>query len=386
MPRQLAEAHEHQARPRSSRRARRSAPRSTWRARCGSGTCGARSAGRRGRRRCRSSTPPNTSRRIQPFGAERPASGAPAGTAGARGRAGGRTRAGRRRARRTPSRSRPTSPSRGSGRENAPTAARTTPIATSSRPLPSSGLGTPRRGRASARARSRTAAKRRIAGGLEERGTPRRAANTATTTAAAMATPPRHEDDEEDRDEDDGGERALAHPPALPAEPAVAPGELEQRRVERVGPEVGPERLAEHELGVGGLPDEEVATAARRRSGSEVGVGQAGRVERVADRRLVDRPRAATPSADEPPDRVDELRPAGVVQGDVEVQPLAAARSRRAPPRWTRGSRRAARRAGRAAGPARPGPRARRSRCGWPPRGGRTARRPRRPSGPSSRG
>src|SRR3954464_7588843 len=47
--------------------------------------------------------------------------------------------------------------------------------------------------------------------------------------------------------------------PSLPPEPAVSAGELQQGGVERVRAEVRPQALREHELGVGGLPDEEVA-------------------------------------------------------------------------------------------------------------------------------
>ena len=66
--------------------------------------------------------------------------------------------------------------------------------------------------------------------------------------------------------------------------------ELQERRVERLGPEVRPERLAPIELGVGGLPDQEVRQALLA-SGpdQQVRVGQARRVQRGTDGGLVDR-------------------------------------------------------------------------------------------------
>ena len=55
------------------------------------------------------------------------------------------------------------------------------------------------------------------------------------------------EDDEQDGDEDGGADRALTHRPwsvRSAPEAALTAGELEQRRVERVGAEVGPQRVA----------------------------------------------------------------------------------------------------------------------------------------------
>ena len=56
----------------------------------------------------------------------------------------------------------------------------------------------------------------------------------------------------------------------------------------------------------------------------------------------------------EAPERVDELRPAGVVEGDVEEQPVAAGRLVEGALDRAARLRRAARRAGRGAGPGRP--------------------------------
>ena len=99
--------------------------------------------------------------------------------------------------------------------------------------------------------------------------------------------------------------------------------ELEERGVERVRSEVGPERLGEVELGVGRLPDEEVRQALLAAGpDDEVRVRQADRVQRRADGGLVD-VLGRDAARGEPPERVDELGPAGVVEGDVEQEPLA---------------------------------------------------------------
>ena len=117
--------------------------------------------------------------------------------------------------------------------------------------------------------------------------------------------------------------RGSAAPRALPAEPARAPGELEQRLVEGGRAEVRPQAVGEHELGVGGLPDEEVADPLLAAGADdEVGVRQAARVQRLADRPLVDLVGRDARGGDRP-ERVDELRPARVVPRDVEVEPGA---------------------------------------------------------------
>ncbi len=152
-----------------------------------------------------------------------------------------------------------TSPSRGSIRENAPTPASTTPTATQQGALVAVGPHVGREHEARPRARSRTAAatgtpppsgagtprcRRRSRRGRGPRRSP-----TARATAR-RAGPGRGR-----------GPRGLgsAAPRALPAEPARAPGELEQRLVEGGRAEVRPQAVGEHELRVGGLPDEEVA-------------------------------------------------------------------------------------------------------------------------------
>src|SRR6185436_3492909 len=71
---------------------------------------------------------------------------------------------------------------------------------------------------------------------------------------------------------------------------SLASRELQECRVECLGPEIGPERLAPVELGVGGLPDQEVRQALfPAGADDEVRIGHAGGVQRVVDRRLVDR-------------------------------------------------------------------------------------------------
>jgi hypothetical protein len=109
-------------------------------------------------------------------------------------------------------------------------------------------------------------------------------------------------------------------------EPAVAAGELEEGGVEGVRPEVGPERVGGEQLGVRGLPDEEVREALlAARPDDEVRIGQAARVQRVRDRLLVD-PGGVHAARREPPERIDELRPSGVVECDVQEEAVATRR------------------------------------------------------------
>ena len=116
----------------------------------------------------------------------------------------------------------------------------------------------------------------------------RRRAKTSRAAKTVTTRDGRGEDDaadgqdhEQDRDEDRGADAPARAPlPRLASEPALASGELEEGRVERGRPEVGPEGLAEVELGVGRLPDEEVREALLAAGPDhEVGVGQAGRVQ-----------------------------------------------------------------------------------------------------------
>src|SRR5262245_14381988 len=112
--------------------------------------------------------------------------------------------------------------------------------------------------------------------------------------------------------------------PSLPTVPARPPCELEQRGVERVGTEVGPQAVGEHELRVGRLPDEEVADPLLAAGpDDEVGVGQAARVQGLADRPLVD-VLGRDAGGGDAPERVHELGAAGVVPRDVEVEARAA--------------------------------------------------------------
>src|SRR5689334_24586715 len=112
----------------------------------------------------------------------------------------------------------------------------------------------------------------------------------------------------------------------LAAEASMAAGELEQRGVERIGPEVGPQRVAAVELRVRRLPDEEVREPLLAAGPDhEIRVGQAGGVERGADRLLVDL-LGRDAARGETTERVHELGAAGVVEGDVEQQSLASGR------------------------------------------------------------
>ena len=84
--------------------------------------------------------------------------------------------------------------------------------------------------------------------------------------------------------------------------------------------EVGPERVGEDELGVGRLPEHEVRDPELAGGADQqVDLGQLGRVEARRDRRLVDLVgREAV--LDAAARRLDELRPAAVVEGDPEVR------------------------------------------------------------------
>ena len=273
-------------------------------------------------------------------------------------------------------------PSFGSSRVNAPTPTSTMPTATSSRPLPSQDLrGTPRRARRRGRGPIPSDGERRVAGAAEE---PERLHGgedrDQRDRGGQRPPPPRNERRRA------GPERARAALIARcrmvrPARPVSARSGVCGWRTpssaasKASGPKSGQSGLARVELGVGRLPDQEVATAAaRRRSGSR-GPGP-GRPAVYSARAIAASSISSGGIAarDEAPHGVDDLRPAGVVERDVEQQPVAVGgRLERLVDRRP-GSRRAARRGGRAAGPGRPARAARRSRCGSPPRAARTAR------------
>src|SRR4029077_1653181 len=106
-------------------------------------------------------------------------------------------------------------------------------------------------------------------------------------------------------------------------EAAVTTRELEERGVERVRPEVRPERLTPVELRVGRLPDKEVRQALlAARPDDEIRVRQADGVEGRTDSGLVD-VLGRDPARRERPERVDQFGPPGVVEGDVQEQPIA---------------------------------------------------------------
>ena len=75
---------------------------------------------------------------------------------------------------------------------------------------------------------------------------------------------PEGQDDEQDRDEDGGADRPLAHassPARQRPNRRWRRGVLEEGGVEGVGSELRPEQVGEVQLGVLGLPDQEVADA-----------------------------------------------------------------------------------------------------------------------------
>src|SRR3954468_12169546 len=67
-------------------------------------------------------------------------------------------------------------------------------------------------------------------------------------------------------------------------EPPLPRAVLLQRRLEGLAAEVGPQLVAEHQLGVGGLPQQVVGQAAlAARADDEVGVVHLGRVQQVRE-------------------------------------------------------------------------------------------------------
>src|SRR5439155_25533839 len=110
----------------------------------------------------------------------------------------------------------------------------------------------------------------------------------------------------------------------LPAAEATLPsGELLQRVSEICVAEVRPECLREHELCVGGLPEQEVREALLpRRADEEVRIGELRRRESGGDRVIVD-VLGLDAVGDEPSRSLGELGAAAVVERDPEVEPVA---------------------------------------------------------------
>ena len=167
----------------------------------------------------------------------------------------------------------------------------------------------------------------------------------------------------------------------LAAEAAGATGVFGQRGVELGGIEVRPEAIGEVELGVCRLPDQEVADALLAAGANEqVEFRQVGRVEARADVLLVDlgrptgrrRQRAAAAST------ISES--AGVVEGDVQGQALAAGWRRSVEDRWLASGRRQLFEPAQDRGRERPDGSGQASRGGLPPPSARTASRPHRSS------
>ena len=119
--------------------------------------------------------------------------------------------------------------------------------------------------------------------------------------------------DPDDRDENARDE--VAHrPPKRRRRRRV----LGERAAQVALAEVRPERVDEHELGVGDLPEQEVRDPQLAgRADEQVGVGQLRRVQLRGERVLVDLLRRAR-RLDQPARRLDELGAAAVVEGDPE--------------------------------------------------------------------
>src|SRR4029077_10035620 len=101
---------------------------------------------------------------------------------------------------------------------------------------------------------------------------------------------------------------------SAPPEAPPALGELAQRPLERLAVEVRPQLLREHQLRIGTLPEQIVGDPLLAAgSDQEVGIVHIGRVE-VATELLLGVPLEVSR-------RVDDLRPAAVVEGDEERDP-----------------------------------------------------------------
>ena len=118
--------------------------------------------------------------------------------------------------------------------------------------------------------------------------------------------------------------RRRGREPSEAAFPAGVPGE---RLVEVGRPDVRPEPVAEEELGVGSLPDEEVADPPLAAGpDDEVDLGRTA-VPRAGERREEVRPLHRRPFREERDRREDRVAPR-VVDGDPELHPLARRRER----------------------------------------------------------
>ena len=136
------------------------------------------------------------------------------------------------------------------------------------------------------------------------------------------------EDDDDDRHEHGRADQALAHGVRLSGRSGVVRrANSAQGGVEGGRREVGPQHVGEVELGVRRLPDQEVADALLATGADEqVEIGQVGRVQARPNGLLVDRRPGARPSRQRRRTRVDDLRAAGVVEGDVERHACATGR------------------------------------------------------------
>src|SRR4051812_28987380 len=108
-------------------------------------------------------------------------------------------------------------------------------------------------------------------------------------------------------------------------EPALPGAVLLQRGLERLAGEVGPQLVAEDELGVGGLPQQVVGQPLLAAGADhEVGVVHLGRVQQVREGPLAPSLVARR--------RVEDLRARPVVEGDIERDAVVARGRRLRPP------------------------------------------------------
>ena len=147
---------------------------------------------------------------------------------------------------------------------------------------------------------------------------------------------------------------------------------------ERLAPEVGPELVAEDELRVGALPEQEVRDPLLAAGpDQQVGIVHLGRVEAAAEVLLG--------AALEASRGVDDLRPAAVVEGDEERDPVVGGGRAPRPTPCARRARRRRPRGGRRTASAHPRRRAPASRGRSARRTSPSGRRPRRAGAASSR-
>ena len=126
---------------------------------------------------------------------------------------------------------------------------------------------------------------------------------------------------EHDRQPDEGHQEPIDDRAHRPPKRRRAARVVLERRTQLLLAEVGPERVHEHELCVGELPEQEVRDAElARRTDEQIRIRHLRLVEVRAEALLVDLLRPDAVLRGEPPDRLDDLRASAVVERDPQVQ------------------------------------------------------------------